>query len=302
MPRSLEQQKRTWRLYDRIVELNNSGLIDREIAKIVGCSEITVSRARRAAGLKKRAPYKGFPSKLTTEAKAWIKQNSANLTNAKIAERYGVKESTAEKWRLSLEARFGHKGVWKRHRHPKGFKGGKHSAQAKKIFSEVSKKMWADPNHFLNSKEYRQKVSDRMSKKAPARNAKNAYSNAKRGKREGLGDYFFRSRWEANYARFLNLAIKQKEIFKWEYEPETFWFERIKRGTRSYTPDFKIWETETSVPYFVEIKGWMDAKSKTKLKRMGKYFPHIRVDLVDEKQYRALEKSIAALISDWEHK
>ena len=73
-----------------------------------------------------------------------------------------------------------------------------------------------------------------------------------------------------------NLAVRpsgktkdQGEILKWEYEPETFWFEKIKRGVRTYTPDFKVTEKDGSI-IFHEVKGYMDARSKTKLKRMKK--------------------------------
>jgi len=89
-------------------------------------------------------------------------------------------------------------------------------------------------------------------------------------------------------------------IYKWEFEPDTFWFESIKRGVRSYLPDFKIWDFEDSEPYYVEVKGWMDDKSKTKLKRMNKYYPHIRVDLVCQKTYQEIKKKMSRLIRNWE--
>jgi hypothetical protein len=77
-------------------------------------------------------------------------------------------------------------------------------------------------------------------------------------------------------------------------------FEKIKRGTRSYTPDFKIWELHDSVPYYVEIKGWMDAKSKTKLKRIAKYYPDVRIVLVGKDEYKKIEKSFSGIVENWE--
>jgi hypothetical protein len=65
---------------------------------------------------------------------------------------------------------------------------------------------------------------------------------------------------------------EQKQIEEWEHEPQTFWFEEIKRGTRSYLPDFKITRFEGS-HYWVEIKGYLDSKSLTKIKRFRKYYP-----------------------------
>lgn len=130
-------------------------------------------------------------------------------------------------------------------------------------------------------------------------NSGNPYSRARRGRRNDLGDIFFRSRWEANYARFLNLLKDQGKITAWEFEPDTFWFEAIKRGIRSYTPDFKIWEPSGSF-YYVEVKGWNDAKSKTKAKRMKKYHPDVEVRLFGAKAYKELERKLGAAIPGWE--
>lgn len=91
-----------------------------------------------------------------------------------------------------------------------------------------------------------------------------AYSKIKSGKRMDLGGQFFRSATEANYARFLNLFQ-----VKWEYEPKEFEFESIARGVRFYTPDFYLPEEDR----WIEVKGWMDDKSFTRLRRFKKFFP-----------------------------
>src|SRR5687768_3513242 len=83
---------------------------------------------------------------------------------------------------------------------------------------------------------------------------------------------YFRSRWEANYARYLEWLKTNGEIVSWTHEPKTFWFEKIKRGTRSYLPDFCVIEKNGKEVYY-EVKGYMDSKSKTKIKRMAKYYP-----------------------------
>lgn len=119
------------------------------------------------------------------------------------------------------------------------------------------------------------------------------------GIRADLGQYF-RSRMEANFARYLNWLIDQNEIAKWEYEADTFKFHGIKRGSIYYTPDFKVWEDIGVEPYYIEIKGWMDPKSKTKLKRMSKYYPNVKITLVDSKYYRSLAKDMSTLIPNWE--
>ncbi len=166
--------------------------------------------------------------------------------------------------------------------------------------SERTMAMWADPNSVFNSVEFKEKQSQRQHERMIERLRQNPttnYSRGKGGKRADLNNMYFRSAWEANYARYLNLLLKQKLIYKWEYEPDTFYFEKIKRGTRSYTPDFKIWETEQSTPYYVEVKGWMDDKSKTKLKRMAKYYPKIKIELVCEQEYKEIKNKVGKLLN-----
>ena len=119
------------------------------------------------------------------------------------------------------------------------------------------------------------------------------------GKRADLDNVYFRSSWEANYARFLNYLMSIGEIKEWDFEPEEFEFVGIKRGTRFYLPDFKITNKDGSVEYH-EVKGYMDATSRTKLKRMAKFYPHIKIVLIDKKYYTALARQVRALIPNWE--
>lgn len=118
------------------------------------------------------------------------------------------------------------------------------------------------------------------------------------GHRDDLGMYF-RSSWEANYARYLNWLKRIGEIRDWEYEKQTFEFPGIKRGARFYTPDFRITNKSGSIE-FSEIKGYMDARSQTKLKRMRKYYPSVKVVLVDLKAYRAIARQVGKSIPNWE--
>ena len=111
---------------------------------------------------------------------------------------------------------------------------------------------------------------------------------------------YLRSRWEANYARYLMWLESRGEIQRWEYEPDTFWFEKIKRGVRSYLPDFKIWKTADSEPYYVEVKGNMDSKSATKLKRMAKYYPDVSLELCDVHVYSTIRTNFKKIIPNWE--
>lgn len=90
----------------------------------------------------------------------------------------------------------------------------------------------------------------------------NAYKHTKTGFRQDIS-LNVRSNWEANFVRILN-AYK----IKFEFEPTVFSFP-IKRGTKGYTPDFYL----TNSDEWIEIKGYLDEKSKTKLKRFKRYYP-----------------------------
>lgn len=131
------------------------------------------------------------------------------------------------------------------------------------------------------------------------KNSQNYRKFFKGGKRDDLNGLFVRSSWEANYARYLNWLVGLGEINGWEYEAEEFSFPNIKRGSCSYLPDFKIINNDGSVEYH-EIKGYMDPRSVTKLKRMAKYHPDIKLILIDKDIYSVLAKQLKNLIPNWE--
>jgi hypothetical protein len=110
------------------------------------------------------------------------------------------------------------------------------------------------------------------------------------------GTMYFRSRWEANYALYLDFLVEQGEIEDWEYEPDVFMFEEVKLGTRSYRPDFKVFNRDGTFEYH-EVKGYMDSKSKTKLRRMEKYYPEVKLILIDSDYYRDLKKKVGKMLN-----
>lgn len=112
-------------------------------------------------------------------------------------------------------------------------------------------------------------------------------------------DKYFRSSWEANYARILELLKQENKIHHWEHEPDTYWFEHIARGARSYTPDFKIWVNDKEF-FYVEIKGWMDQRSKTKLERFEKYYPEHFTKVLRLEDMKKLKKEYKPLVDVWE--
>jgi Protein of unknown function (DUF1064) len=110
---------------------------------------------------------------------------------------------------------------------------------------------------------------------------------------------YFRSVYEANYARYLEFLKINLHILDWSYEPKTFWFEGIRRGCVSYKPDFCVWEKDNSASWH-EVKGYYDAKSKTKVKRFAKYFPKNKLIFIDSKWFKANGKKLSGLIGGWE--
>ena len=114
----------------------------------------------------------------------------------------------------------------------------------------------------------------------------------------GTRKFYVRSHWERNYCFYLEWLKERQQIRDWDYEPETFWFGGIKRGVVSYLPDFKV--TENSGQHiWHELKGYMDARSKTKLKRMKKYHPAEKVIVIGPKEYYALRDQVKNLVPGW---
>jgi len=97
--------------------------------------------------------------------------------------------------------------------------------------------------------------------------------------------HYFKSSYEIQYACWLEMLKRDGKIKDWLYEVDTFWFDGIKRGCVSYKPDFKIVNLQDEISY-VEVKGYMDEKSATKIKRMGKYHPDIKLNVLGADWFR----------------
>lgn len=182
--------------------------------------------------------------------------------------------------------------------HPRGMAGKKHTEAAKKKMSKSG-----SARHAAETSETKSERSMKMLKtKAEKGNLVNPRPQAswKAGWRDVGGQRcYFRSAWEANYARYLQFLLEHRQIAKWEHEPETFWFEAIKRGCRSYLPDFRVTELCGKVVYH-EVKGWMDDRSKTKIRRMAKYHPHIKLLVIESKAYKSIARTASVLVEGWE--
>lgn len=195
------------------------------------------------------------------------------------------------------------KAWYQENEHPRGNLGNTHDEQTREKMSIARKarqeRMTPEEQQSMTTKGLQTKIA-KYGTGNPGAHSGNPYSRTKSGKREDLGGQFFRSSWEANYARYLNwLMANGSDISAWEFEPETFVFEGIKRGTLSYTPDFKLTMNDGSVEWH-EVKGWMDDKSKVRLKRFAKYYPSETLVLIDAKVYRQIAKSVSGMIAGWE--
>lgn len=183
--------------------------------------------------------------------------------------------------------------------HPRGALGMKHNEESKLLISKSLKHTWN-----CMTDEERSDLGMRQMK-AKASKYGTLCPRIQRGTwKAGWRDVggkrcFFRSRWEANYARYLEWLRSKGQIAAWEHEPEIFWFESIKRGVRSYLPDFRVTENN-GISALHEVKGWMDSRSRTTISRMRKYYPDHKLIVVGEKTYRSIERKVLGLIPEWE--
>ena len=177
--------------------------------------------------------------------------------------------------------------------------GKKHSDTTKEKLRIMAKeKGWGcwSKGRYL-SEAHKAKISVALAGKMPENlTHPGKFNNVQRGWFNINGkEMFFRSKWEANYALYLDFLVRHKQIKQWEYEKDTFIFEHIKFGTRSYKPDFKVKNNDGTTEYH-EIKGWLDPKSITKLTRMNKYYPQVKIRLVRGNELRKICQQTRGLI------
>lgn len=113
----------------------------------------------------------------------------------------------------------------------------------------------------------------------------------------------FKSRMEANIARYFEAIRTGRistdfEIINWLHEPCRFWYP-VSHGVTSYAPDFLLILRGRPLE-FVEVKGWLDPRSATAIKRFAKYYPDLSLTLIDSRAYRAIEHKLACVIDGWE--
>jgi hypothetical protein len=176
--------------------------------------------------------------------------------------------------------------------HPRGMLGKKHSQKTKNAISAFHKGKAIPRDRVEKQMATKFHRYGTLAPKVSRGNWKSAWHEI------GGKKFFARSKWEANYAYFLEWQKLQNIILEWDHEPITFWFKGIKRGVVSYLPDFKVVMPDGSVE-FHEIKGWMDKRSATKIKRMSKYHPTVILKVIDAKRYSVLNRQLSGLVPGW---
>lgn len=107
------------------------------------------------------------------------------------------------------------------------------------------------------------------------------------GIREDIGDqFYFYSRWEANFARILNLLG-----IPWLYQCRTF-----NIGAHMYTPDFYLPDSDT----WIEIKNFLSDYSRDRDRNFRKMYPELELMLILKDDYLELQKEFAPQLEKWE--
>ncbi|NBV38083.1 MAG: hypothetical protein EBS00_00700 [Verrucomicrobia bacterium] len=112
----------------------------------------------------------------------------------------------------------------------------------------------------------------------------------------------YRSTWERNMARLMGrLGIEAA------YEPKRFYFRDIHE---SYLPDWRLknvgpltLDGNTYHEIYIELKGYLDNKSKRQLRNIRRYYAKkgVMVILIDSEQYKKLEQDYSGNIGAWEY-
>ena len=250
---------------------------------VLRLSEFADSVGREAGNVSRKAKELGLPTS-ATRRRVIERKERVN----KFASNEEMRQAFSERMKKALAE----KG------HPRGMLGLKHSPESIEKIAKAS---------VISNAARTDEMKAAYNLKAAKTKMRNGTYAPERQKTTWKGGWreiggmrkYYRSRWEANYACYLEWLKTGGHIADWKHEPKTFWFEGVKRGTVSYLPDFWVVEND-GTDAFHEVKGWMDDRSKTKIKRMAKYYPDVKLVVIDSKGYTALRKSVSSLVPGWE--
>ena len=99
----------------------------------------------------------------------------------------------------------------------------------------------------------------------------------------------YRSKWELEYAQYLDVLKATNKIWDWHYEPESL---EIGVGAK-YTPDFKVWITFGGRVEYREVKGYKREAAMVRLRVAAARYPNDGFVLVTKKNGQWTHVTIA---------
>lgn len=183
--------------------------------------------------------------------------------------------------------------------HPRGFLGGCHTEEARASIGRKNSAWWDSLSEDEKRKRSVKRVKTMQKNGTIPTNRKKA--SWKSGWRKiGQTRNFYRSRWEANYGRYLELQKTEGSIISWEHEPKRFFFTGNANSKISYLPDFRVTAKCGEIEYH-EVKGWMDERSRAIIDAMNIDYPEVTLVLIQQKEYNQIKKRFSNKIEDWEN-
>lgn len=170
--------------------------------------------------------------------------------------------------------------------HPRGALGHKHTAEASAVMSAKGRARAAAMQPDERRRLTERQVQGKRDKGIPIASPRGSWKAAWRD--VGAQRCYFRSRWEANYARHLEALREAGHVIAWEHEPRAFAFAGLESGPVSYLPDFRVVLASGQTEWH-EVKGWMDDRSRQAIALMAQQYPAERLVVIDGKQYRQIE-------------
>lgn len=185
------------------------------------------------------------------------------------------------------------RGVWARNGHPRGMLGKHHTQDVREAISAANTGRKVPVHQVEKSIKSRYEKYGSISTHRPHATWKAGWRTV------GGKSIYFRSRWEFNYAAYLESLRVSGSVSSWVHEPKAFLLSTPGGRVRGYLPDFQVTLAAGDVQYH-EVKGWMDERSREKLVLMSSQHPSAVIVLIDKAWFRKHEKTLSQTIPGWE--
>lgn len=239
----------------------------KSVGKIIGATDQTISKL-----LKKY----NIPSRIGSDYTKGRKHTEE--TRRRMRESQKQHWEDPEEHKKCCEIR---KKYYETHSGPN--KGRVWSEEAKRNQREGADKFFKDPKN----KPFLSMIAKRRTDNHPEILERLHKGNIEKRKfRKDLGS-FFRSTWEANFARICNY-----EEEPWHYEAHKF---KLSNG-KIYIPDFYL----PYADWYIEIKGYWYESSRNKVDMFKKEYPTKTLVIIDTAEYKYLTSRYSKIIDNWE--